>query len=75
MDDQGDVEGILFLDQLSTAPPAVQAALLRVALERTVCDLELPAGVAVVAAANPPEQAASGWDLSRPLASRACAHR
>ncbi len=64
--------GILFLDEISTAPPAVQAALLRVVLERTVGDLRLPDGVAVVAAANPPEQAADGWDLSAPLANRFC---
>jgi hypothetical protein len=64
--------GILFLDEISTAPPAVQAALLRVVLERTVGDLPLPEGVAVVAAANPPEQAADGWDLSPPLANRFC---
>lgn len=64
--------GVLFLDELSTAPPAVQAALLRVVLERTVGDLDLPAGIAVVAAANPPEQAASGWELSAPLANRFC---
>ncbi len=56
--------GLLFLDELSTAPPAVQAALLRVVLERAVGDLTLPDEVAVVAAANPPEQAADGWDLS-----------
>jgi ATPase family associated with various cellular activities (AAA) len=64
--------GLLFLDELSTAPPAVQAALLRVVLERVVGDLELPGDVAVVAAANPPEQAADGWDLSAPLANRLC---
>jgi hypothetical protein len=64
--------GILFLDEISTAPPAVQAALLRVVLERVVGDLELPEGVVVVAAANPPEQAADGWDLSAPLANRFC---
>ncbi|MGH9224586.1 MAG: AAA family ATPase [Acidimicrobiales bacterium] len=64
--------GLLFLDEISTAPPAVQAALLRVVLERTVGDLALPADVAVVAAANPPEQAADGWDLSAPLANRFC---
>src|SRR5580692_3317475 len=64
--------GLLFLDELSTAPPAVQAALLRVVLERVVGDLELPADVSVVAAANPPEQAADGWDLSAPLANRLC---
>jgi hypothetical protein len=64
--------GLLFLDEISTAPPAVQAALLRVVLERTVGDLPLPDEVAVVAAANPPEQAADGWDLSAPLANRFC---
>lgn len=64
--------GILFLDEISTAPPAVQAALLRVVLERTVGDLQLPPTVAVVAAANPPEQTADGWDLSAPLANRFC---
>lgn len=64
--------GILFLDELTTAPPAVQAALLRVVLERTVGDLALPDGVKVVAAANPPEQAADGWDLAPPLANRFC---
>jgi hypothetical protein len=64
--------GILFLDEISTAPPAVQAALLRVVLERVVGDLELPDDVVVVAAANPPEQAADGWDLSAPLANRFC---
>jgi hypothetical protein len=65
-------KGILFLDEISTAPPAVQAALLRVVLERVVGDLELPPEVAVVAAANPPEQSADGWDLSAPLANRFC---
>lgn len=64
--------GLLFFDEVSTAPPAVQAALLRVVLERTVGDLTLPPAVAVVAAANPPEQAADGWDLSAPLANRFC---
>ncbi|WP_240777725.1 AAA family ATPase, partial [Nonomuraea basaltis] len=62
--------GILFLDELTTAPPAVQAAMLRVVLERAVGDLALPASVRIVAAANPPEQAADGWDLSAPLANR-----
>src|SRR3954471_19214656 len=65
-------EGVAFFDEISTAPPAVQAALLRVVLERTVGDLSLPDGVAVVAAANPPEQAADGWELSPPLPDRFC---
>ncbi|WP_026184064.1 AAA family ATPase [Desulfitobacterium hafniense] len=65
-------KGVLFLDELSTAPPAVQSALLRVVLERAVGDLTLPGSVSVVASANPPEQAVGGWDLSPPLANRFC---
>jgi hypothetical protein len=65
-------KGVLFLDEISTAPPAVQSALLRVVLERVVGDLALPAGVSVVASANPPEQSVGGWDLSAPLANRFC---
>ncbi|MDI1461586.1 MoxR family ATPase [Catellatospora sp. KI3] len=62
--------GLLFLDELSTAPPAVQAALLRLVLERRVGALELPPGVRIVAAANPRSSAADGWELSAPLANR-----
>ncbi|PPI93535.1 AAA family ATPase [Nocardia nova] len=62
--------GLLFLDELSTAPPAVQAALLRLVLERRIGALRLPAGVRVVAAANPRSSAADGWELSPPLANR-----
>jgi len=68
----GAERGLVFFDEVSTAPPAVQAALLRVVLERTVGDLTLPDGVSVIAAANPPEQAADGWELSPPLANRFC---
>src|SRR6267142_1736677 len=54
-------KGILFLDEITTAPPAVQAALLRVVLDRVVGDLSLPAAVSIVAACNPPDQASGGW--------------
>ncbi|MEM2125623.1 MAG: AAA family ATPase [Candidatus Methanosuratincola sp.] len=62
--------GILFLDEISCAPPAVQAALLRVVLERVVGDLPLGENVSIVAAANPVDTAASGWELTAPLANR-----
>ena len=62
--------GLGFFDELSSAPPAVQAALLRVVLERTVGDLDLPREVRIVAAANPARTAADGWDLAPPLANR-----
>ena len=67
--------GVIFLDELTTAPPAVQAALLRAVLELAFGDLELdPDRVTVVAAANPPAEAAGGWDLAAPLANRFVHH-
>ncbi|WP_238008252.1 ATP-binding protein [Dactylosporangium sp. AC04546] len=64
--------GVVFFDEMSTAPPAVQAAMLRVAVDRVVGDLPLPVATRVVAAANPPGVAADGWDLTPPLANRFC---
>jgi hypothetical protein len=63
-------EGILLLDELTTAPPAVQAALLRVVLERKIGTKCLPKGVRIAAAANPPDVVVGGWELSPPLANR-----
>jgi hypothetical protein len=62
--------GLVFFDELSSAPPAVQSALLRVVLERTVGDITLPPGVRIMAAANPASTAADGWELAPPLANR-----
>lgn len=67
---EGFDTGILFLDELSTAPPSVQASLLRVVLERKVGFHELPAQVRIVAAANPPDLMVGGWELSPPLRNR-----
>ena len=64
--------GILFTDEVNTAPPSVQAALLRVSLDKVAGDCDLGQDTSVVAAANPPEQAADGWDLAPPLANRFC---
>lgn len=65
-----DGDGLLFLDELTTAPPSVQAALLRVVLERRVGFHPLPPGVRIVAAANPPDMITGGWELSPPLRNR-----
>ena len=63
--------GVIFLDELTTAPPAVQAALLRAVVDKAFGDLDLdPAKVTLIAAANPPDEAAGGWDLAPPLANR-----
>lgn len=61
---------VLFLDEISCAAPAVQAAVLRVLLDRVVGDTPLHPGVLILAAANPPDQAAGGWDLAPPAANR-----
>lgn len=65
-------KGIVFFDEISTAPPAVQAAMLRVTQDRVVGDLTLPDDVVILAAANPPDVAAGGWDLAPPMANRFC---
>jgi hypothetical protein len=65
-----DGDGLLFLDELTTAPPSVQAALLRVVLERKVGFHPLPPKVRIVAAANPPDLMTGGWELSPPLRNR-----
>ena len=68
--DNGNISGVLFIDEITTCAPATQAALLRVINDGWVGELKLPSTVARVAAANPPEQAAGGWNLAAPLANR-----
>jgi hypothetical protein len=65
-------DAILFLDELTTSPPPVQAAMLKLVLDRRVGNLALGDRVAIVAAANPPESAADGYDLAPPMANRFC---
>lgn len=67
-----DRQGVLFLDELSCARPAVQGAYLGVALTRRVGGRQLPGGVRIMAAGNPPESAAGGWELEPPMANRFC---
>jgi hypothetical protein len=63
-------KGVLFLDELTTARPAVQGAGLAVVYERMIAGKRLPGRVRVVGAANPPEEAAGGWNLALPMANR-----
>lgn len=59
----------LFLDEISCAPPAVQAAFLRVVNEREVGGLRID-GCRIVGAANPEEVAADNGYLSPAMALR-----
>ena len=67
-DDDG--VSLVFLDEVNTATPATQNALMRVVQEGRVGELDLGANVRFVAAANPVEQNSGAWDLSAPLANR-----
>lgn len=69
-----EVTGLVFFDEMTTAPPAVQAGMLRTLIpdhrgRHWVGDLPL-AKAAFLAAANPPDVAAAGCDLSPPMANR-----
>lgn len=62
--------GVLFLDELSCALPSQQAVALRLVRERRLGQWALPENTIIVAAANPPEQSAGGFDLTLPMANR-----
>ena len=62
--------GVLFLSEISNVAPALQAALMRVVLDRQVGELQLPKSTRIVCDANPVSMAAGGWDLAAPLANR-----
>jgi hypothetical protein len=61
---------LLVLDELSCAPPAVQAAALRLIQERACGDRALHEGTRLVAAANPAADVGGAWDLTSPMANR-----
>ncbi len=62
--------GIVFVDEMTTAPPALQPPLLGLIQKRRIGSTRLGPRVRVIGAANPPEQAAGGWDLAPPVANR-----
>jgi MoxR-like ATPase len=67
---EGEEVGLVFLDEINTAPPALQPALLGAIQERRIGGHAFGPRVRVLAAANPTGQAAGGWDLAAPVANR-----
>jgi len=63
-------EGILFLDELNSAPPSVQASAYQLILDRCVGEYELPLGWAIVAAGNREGDRGIVYKMSAPLANR-----
>ncbi len=62
--------GLLFLDELTTAPPAVQAASYQLVLNRKVGNYSLPPGWDIVAAGNKESDRAVSHRMSTALANR-----
>lgn len=65
-----EAPGLLFIDELSSAPGPVQAALLRLILDRVAGDRELHPDTRLMVATNPEEQTPAGSPLSAPLVGR-----
>lgn len=62
--------GVLFIDEINTAPPALQAPLLGAVQLRMIGEHYLGKRTRVIAAANETSEAAGGWDLAPALANR-----
>lgn len=62
--------GVVFVDELTTAPPALQPPMLGLFLEKRIGGQPLPRGVRMLAAHNPPDTAANGHELPPPVANR-----
>ena len=65
-----DGEGILFLDELNSAPPSVQASAYQLILDRKVGEYILPDGWAVVSAGNREGDRGVIYRMPSPLANR-----
>lgn len=65
--------GVVFIDEMSSTPPALQPPLLGLLFARRIGGTTLGPRTRVVGAANPPEVAAGGFDLAPPVANR-CGH-
>ena len=65
-----DGAGILFLDELTMAPPTMQGVAQQLILDRRVGSYELPNGWFVWAAGNRKEDRASVYEMPAPLSNR-----
>lgn len=63
-------EGILFLDELNTAAPMVQASAYQLILDRKIGEYTLPEGWAIVAAGNRESDRGVVFRMASPLANR-----
>jgi len=62
--------GILFLDEITSAPPSVSAAAYQLILDRKLGDYEVPSGWAIIAAGNRQGDRGVTYSMPAPLANR-----
>lgn len=67
---KSESEGILFLDELNSAPPSVQAAIYQLVLNRKMGEYELPKGWRIICAGNRISDRGVVFRLPTPLANR-----
>ena len=70
MDDSEEVVNILFLDEISAAPPSVQAAAYQITLDRAVGEHQLPDNCIVIAAGNRITDKSVAYAMPKALANR-----
>jgi DNA polymerase III delta prime subunit len=63
-------EGILFLDEITSAPPSVSAAAYQLILDRKLGEYEVPDGWAIIAAGNRQGDRGVTYSMPAPLANR-----
>ncbi len=63
-------EGILFLDEINTAPPSVQASAYQLILDRKIGDYTLPSGWSIISAGNRENDRGVIYKMPPPLANR-----
>ena len=68
--DGSEEKGILFLDELNTAAPMVQASAYQLILDRKIGEYSLPDGWAIVAAGNRESDRGVVFRMASPLANR-----
>ena len=72
MDNSSDVVNILFLDEISAAPPSVQSAAYQITLDRMVGEHKLPENCIIIAAGNRVTDKSVAYNMPKALANRLC---
>ena len=72
MEEAPDTVNILFLDEISAAPPSVQAAAYQITLDRSIGEHRLPDNCIVIAAGNRVTDKSVAYNMPKALANRLC---